>query len=150
MYTLTLPQKQHSERKTDFGLLKQTTSAFADLLHKQQYDELLQKDNTHTEDIERRVLFYLLSGNRELYGKHRHIYDFKHHGIKNCIREGGVDFSSGIKSLIRPGFNLYNGYIDDFTSPDQLFYHLDESNRILALNALDIRYINRHPKTTFT
>lgn len=121
------------------------TIAFADLLHKQRFDEFLQKDNTHTEDIERIALFYLLSGNRELYVKHRYIYDFEEHGIINCIQGEIVDFSSGMKSLIRLGFNLYNGYTDDFSSPSQLFYPLDESNRILAFNAINIRYIQGKP-----
>jgi hypothetical protein len=148
MDTLTLPQKQHRSSKTDSEIPTQTTPVFADLLHKQQYDEPLQKDNTYVGDIERMALFYLLSGNRELYGKHRYIYDFKEHGIKNCIQHGEADFSSGIKSLIRLGFNLYNGYTDDLISPNQLFYPLDESNRILALKAIDIRYISGLPETS--
>ncbi|WP_242877191.1 DUF6075 family protein, partial [Fusibacter sp. 3D3] len=86
------------------------------------------------------VLFYLISGNQDLYKKCDAIYDFKRHQIHLCLTEGSTDFSSGSTALIRLGFNLYNGYEDGETSPYHLFYRLDEPNRILAMSAINMRF----------
>ena len=110
-------------------------------LHKIQFQKLLEEDNTYPRDTERIALFYIISGNSDLYKKRTCIYDFKKHGIKNCLQNEDVDFSSSMKSLIRLGFNLYNGYTDNSTSPSSLFYSLDEDNQRLALNAILIRFI---------
>lgn len=110
-------------------------------LHKVQFQKLLEEDKTYPDDTERVALFYIISGNSDLYKKRSFIYDFKNHGIKQCLQTKEVDFSSGMKSLIRLGFNLYNGYTDDSTTPSSLFYNLDEDNRRLAWNAIAIRYI---------
>ena len=110
-------------------------------LHKIQFEKLLEEDNTYPRDTERNALFYIISGNSDLYKKRTFIYDFKNHGIKNCLQNEDVDFSSSMKSLIRLGFNLYNGYTDNSTSPSSLFYSLDEDNQRLALNAILIRFI---------
>jgi len=57
--------------------------------------------------VERIALFYRVAGNGDLYGKRSFIYDSKEHSIKSdCLRDETVDFSSGMKSLIRLGFNL--------------------------------------------
>lgn len=44
--------------------------------------ELLERDGTHRNDLERKALFFILSGNYDLYKKIDHIYDFKDHSIK--------------------------------------------------------------------
>ena len=110
-------------------------------LHKIQFQKLLTEDNTFPEDTERIALFYIISGNSDLYRKRSYIYDFKNHGIKECLQNADVDFSSGMRSLIRLGYNLYNGYTDNSTSPAALFYNLDDNNQKLALNAISIRFI---------
>lgn len=116
---------------------------FLTQLHKQRFQELLSEDNTYLGDVERIALFYIVAGNGDLYGKRSFIYDSKEHSIKrNCLRDETVDFSSGMKSLIRLGFNLYNDYTDDYISPVRLFYNLDQRNGRLALNAIDIRFIS--------
>jgi hypothetical protein len=115
--------------------------SFSTSIHKTQFQNLLKEDNTYPSDTERIALFYIISGNNDLYRKRSYIYDFRNHGIKKCLQNDGVDFSSGMKSLIRLGFNLYNGYEDNSTSPASLFYSLDEDNRIIALNAISIRFI---------
>lgn len=114
---------------------------FANSLHETSFLKLLKEDATHPGDRERIALFYIMSGHSDLYRKRSFVYNFKEHSIINCFENGGVDFSSGIKSLIRLGFNLYNGYMDDSTSPATLFYNLDDENRELALNAISIRFI---------
>lgn len=110
-------------------------------IHKIQFEKLLEEDNTYPGDKERMALFYIISGNSDLYGKRALIYDFKDHCIKRCLQNEDIDFSSSMISLIRLGFNLYNGYTDHSTSPTSLFYNLDEDNQILALNAISIRFI---------
>lgn len=107
---------------------------------KVRYEELLGRDGTHPEDTERIALFYLISGNSDLYRKCSYIYDFKNHQIRDCLLGHEVDFSSSCKSLIRLGFNLYNGYNDEVTSPYYLLHHLDSGNRTLAMNAMAIRF----------
>lgn len=79
-------------------------------LHKRQFQNLLAEDDTFPGDTERIALFYIISGNSDLYRKRSYIYDFKKHSIKKCLQNEEVDFSSSMKSLIRLGFNLYNGY----------------------------------------
>ncbi|MGV8147045.1 MAG: DUF6075 family protein [Alkaliphilus sp.] len=114
---------------------------FLNDIHMNRYEEMIQEDNTYPKDIERQALFYILSGNSDLYTKKNHIYDFEDHSIKlDCLNNETVDFSSSSKALIRLGFNLYNGYTDNHTSPCNLFYSLDEDNYNLAINGTDIRF----------
>ncbi|NMA65615.1 MAG: hypothetical protein GX957_05150 [Clostridiaceae bacterium] len=108
--------------------------------HKEWYDQLLKEDGTHPDDRERMALFFVISGNRDLYQKRSFIYDFKKHHILDCLSNREVDFSSGSKALIRLGFNLYNGYSDEESSPFSLMCHLDGENRKLALDAISIRF----------
>jgi len=109
--------------------------------HKERFKELLQSDNTYREDVERRSLFYILSGNEDLFRKKNHIYDFKDHSIEpDCLDSENVDFSTSSKALIRLGFNLYNSYSDDSTSPIDILYSLDGNNYNLAMNGMDIRF----------
>jgi hypothetical protein len=107
---------------------------------KEWYDQLLKEDGTHPDDRERMALFFVISGNRDLYQKRSFIYNFKKHHILDCLSSQEVDFSSGSKALIRLGFNLYNGYKDEYSSPFSLMYHLDGENRRLALDAIAIRF----------
>jgi len=43
-------------------------------------------------------------------------------------------------AMIRLGFNLYNGYRDDYTTPLDMFGCLDERNRFWADNAIRLRF----------
>ncbi|GAU78644.1 DUF6075 family protein [Fusibacter sp. 3D3] len=113
---------------------------FLSMEHLNRYENLIRKDRMSHQDAERSVLFYLISGNQDLYKKCDAIYDFKRHQIHLCLTEGSTDFSSGSTALIRLGFNLYNGYEDGETSPYHLFYRLDEPNRILAMSAINMRF----------
>jgi hypothetical protein len=109
--------------------------------HIKRFKELLQSDNANREDVERRSLFYILSGNGDLYLKRNHIYDFKDHSIEpDCLDSKKVDFSTSSKALIRLGFNLYNSYSDNSTSPVDILYSLDGNNYNLAMNGMDIRF----------
>jgi hypothetical protein len=55
-----LSQKQQKDNKAGCVQLKQAVPAFADLLHKQLFNKLIEKDHTDAEDIERIVLFYFI------------------------------------------------------------------------------------------
>jgi len=91
---------------------------FLNTEHENKLIELIQRDGIHPKDKERISLFYILSGNADLFVKSGFIYDFKNHQIEpECLVNGGVDFCSSSRALIRLGYNLYNGYQDDMTTP---------------------------------
>ena len=108
--------------------------------HWKGFDCLMHNDQTSWDDKERISLFYIIAGSDDLYSKHSYIYDFKEHAIKLCIDSGEVDFSSGMRALIRLGFNLYNGYRDSYSTPIDIFCNLDSNNLLLAHNAVRIRF----------
>ncbi len=60
-------------------------SNFLSRKHMEYYLDLVMEDHMHTEDMERASLFYIISGNDELYRKRRFIYDPKDHSIKRCL-----------------------------------------------------------------
>ncbi|MCT4563501.1 MAG: DUF6075 family protein [Maledivibacter sp.] len=109
--------------------------------HQQRFMHLVAEDGMHPKDVERQVLFYILSGNHDLYQKRHSIYDFSEHMISSeCLTASEVDFSTSSKALIRLGFNLYNGYTDMGISPLDIYYSLDEANYILAQESMNIRF----------
>lgn len=109
--------------------------------HALRFRELIKEDNTHPKDSERHALFYIIAGNDDLYKKRNFIYDFKDNSINpECLTDGRAGFSSSSKALIRLGFNLYNNYKDEYISPMDIFYSLDDENYGLALKAIDIRF----------
>ncbi|MBN2852621.1 MAG: hypothetical protein JXQ23_07795 [Clostridia bacterium] len=113
---------------------------FLNTEHENKLIELIQRDGTHPKDKERISLFYILSGNADLFVKSGFIYDFKNHQIEpECLVNGSVDFCSSSRALIRLGYNLYNGYQDDMTTPLDILSGLDVDNYLLAMESLDIR-----------
>jgi hypothetical protein len=99
----------------------------------------------HDHDWERIVLFYIISGNEDLYVKKKAIYDFFDNKIMpECLMTDKVDLCSSSKALIRLGFNLYNGYIDSYTNPLFLLYGLDSKNLFIAYQAILLRFQGRH------
>lgn len=108
--------------------------------HKKRFIDMVIEDEMSLTDLERTSLFYILSGNEDLYKKRRSIYNYYEHSIYNCFDENTVDFSSGICSLIKLGFNLYNGWCDKYTTPLSLLGGLDKNNLRLASNAIMIRF----------
>lgn len=109
--------------------------------HAVNFNELIQKDNTHPRDTERYSLFYIIAGNEDLFRKRKFLYDFESNGIKvNCLDDGNVDISSSAKALVRLAFNLFNRYEDKYTTPIDIFYSLDDKNYSIAMNSIDIRF----------
>jgi len=111
--------------------------------HERRFQYLIEEDHTCASDKERQSLFYILAGNRDLYEKRRFVYDSQEHCIIPRLRQRGkgVDFSSGIKALVHLGFNLYNGRNQKDASVWDIFSSLDEENRKLAWNAIQIRFM---------
>lgn len=101
-------------------------------------NQLMEKDNTHKEDIEREVLFSIIAGNDDLYRKVNSIYNFKSHSINSeCLEDGTVDFCSSSRRFVKLAFNLYNGYPADVLDT---FCGLDDDNFNLALRVLKLRF----------
>lgn len=113
---------------------------FFDPGHKERFFRMVAEDGMSPHDSERTSLFYLIAGNDDLYRKRKFIYDPEGHCICACLDNPGVDFSSGARALIRLGFNLYNGYKDNYTAPLDLFWNLDSGNRLLAYHAIWLRF----------
>ncbi|MFA9379334.1 MAG: DUF6075 family protein [Lachnotalea sp.] len=111
--------------------------------HERKFYQLVAEDNASVYDIERQSLFYIMAGNIDLYQKKKHIYDCNNHCIIRCLgqEEQKVDLSSGAKSLVQLGFNLYNGENQNESSVWDIFASLDNENRILALNAIKLRFL---------
>lgn len=109
--------------------------------HKNMYLKLVKNANIDPNDIERKVLFYIISGNSDLLKKKASVYDFNEGFINfDCLDSTTVDFCSSSKALIRLGFNLYNGYADDYTNPVDILGKLDSNNYLIANRAINIRF----------
>lgn len=109
----------------------------------ERFKELLLQAKLKYKDKERQSLFYVLSGNDDLYKQVDKIYDFEKQQL-NCINENGeVDLedifvSSSSNALLKLGLELYNQ--STAISVNQLFRNLDDNNAKLAINAIKIRY----------
>jgi hypothetical protein len=118
---------------------------FIDSFHRAKYEKLAAVAGLRDYDLERMALFYIISGNEDLYVKKKAIYDFFDNSIMpECLTAGNVDFCSSSKALIRLGFNLYNGYCDYETNPLFLLYGLDSKNLFIAYQAILLRLQGRH------
>ena len=107
-------------------------------MHTDNYTELLIKDKTAENDVERKSLFLIFSTD-DLFGKVTHLYDFKEHSIKpQSLKNGEVDLSSSSRKLVMAAFNLYNGhYKADLCDT---FASLDDENFNLVIQAIKIRF----------
>jgi hypothetical protein len=92
-------------------------------------------------DNERISLFYIISGNEDLFRKKHVLYDFFNNRlIFKSFDSTDTDFCSSSKSLIRLALNLFNGYLDNLTSPLHILASLGSDNYILAINAIKLRF----------
>ena len=107
-------------------------------MHTDNYTELLIKDKTAENDVERKSLFLIFSTD-DLFGKVTHLYDFKEHSIKpQSLKNGEVDLSISSRKLVMAAFNLYNGhYKADLCDT---FAGLDDENFDLMIQAIKIRF----------
>ena len=117
---------------------------FINNIHKTNFKKLLNRTKINVCDSERISLFYIISGNDDLFNKKSIIYNFVDNNIKFYSFEYiNEDFCSSSKSLIRLGANLYNGYSDSYIDPLNLLGYLDYNNYKLAINAIQLRFENR-------
>jgi hypothetical protein len=118
---------------------------FLNNLHEYHYRQLLKLSNLHPCDREKKSLFYVLSGNSDLFTKKNYFYDFnKNYLIFTTFEKSNLDLCSSSKALLRLALNLFNGYCDELTNPLNLFFSLGNQNYNLAVNAILIRFGNFH------
>lgn len=113
---------------------------FINNTHKEKFLYLNRISNIHENDIERISLFYIISGNEKLHEKRDLIYDFDENTIKTeCLYSDNTELTPSLKTLIRMGFNLYNGYVDEKMNLLWMLALLDSHNFTLLMHAIFLR-----------
>lgn len=120
---------------------------FLNTEHEQLYNEYLRRDGTHSGDLEREALFYVLSGCKDLISKGIHrIYDFSEHMLQFSPDEETMEkyleqfcLCSSSSALLRLACNLYNSLYPS-KSVNDTFNQLDSDNKRLAFNGVKIRF----------
>lgn len=119
---------------------------FANDVHKERFNQLVQKAKINQGDVERKALFFILSGNNDLFSQVNKIYDFEENWIYETEENEdgdryipGVLTSSGTKKLLNLGLQLYNSGLNKQSVMDT-FSGLDSNNFKLAINAIQIRF----------
>ena len=108
--------------------------------HKRQFEQLIRADGTADWDIERRSMFYIISGNQELFMHADDIYNFSGRHLRSRYMKKLAFLCSSSLCLLRLSVNLYNGTGRYGTDPHCIFSTLDRRNRTLAVNAISMRY----------
>jgi hypothetical protein len=115
--------------------------------HVNLFNEYIRRDGTHSQDRERKALFFILSGNPDLISKGiNRIYDFQDHHMKFSPDEETMEkyleqfaLCSSSSSLLRLACNLYNNLYPS-KSVNDTFSSLGEDNIHLAITAIMIRF----------
>jgi len=111
--------------------------------HKKQYERFLEMDRTHEQDRERKALFFILAGSKDLTSKGiENFYDFSEHMMKfhpEELQEVTGKFCSSSRALLHLAVNLYNDSYESLSFTDT-FRNLDSENYRLALEAIKIRF----------
>ncbi|WP_251553970.1 DUF6075 family protein [Neobacillus muris] len=105
--------------------------------HEGNFRKLLQWDGTNVSDLERKAMFFIFAGNEEILKRIEMFYDFEERVIQTEITDNIAYLSSGARSLVLLGFNLFNNF--PCGTVMDLFRSLDEQNCELALNGIRIR-----------
>ena len=114
--------------------------------HKERFNKCIEQDRTYEYDFERKSLFYILTGNDDLYRRIEDIYDFDDRSINlDVILNKSHELSSAARKMLSLGLNLYNNFkYIDFDLSDystlELFSGLDKYNFELCIRALRIRF----------
>ena len=119
---------------------------FLNEVHKERFNQLVQKAKINQGDTERKALFYILSGNDDLFSQVNKIYCFEENWIADTEESEngdryipGILTSSGSKKLLNLGLQLYNSSQNKQSVMDT-FAGLDSNNFELAINAIKIRF----------
>lgn len=115
--------------------------------HEKRFIDYCHRAHVHPEDRERKALFYILAGCSDLVSKGiNRIYNFQENIVKfspvpEQMEEDfqQFNFCSSSHALIRLALNLYNSTYESLSVADT-FYNLDNNHRILAINAMLIRF----------
>ena len=114
--------------------------------HKERFNKCIEQDGTYEYDFERKSLFYILTGNDDLYIRIENIYNFNDRSINfEVILNKSHELSSAARKMLSLGLNLYNNFkYRDFDLSDystlELFSGLDKDNFELCIRALRIRF----------
>ena len=98
-------------------------------------------------DKENAAILYVIASNEKLYNEYRDIMDLGNNEI-NIEKVDNNYYSSSEKALLRLAVNLFNGYTGRTEEESKEFCinnimnKLDERNRIIAMNAIKIRYVD--------
>jgi hypothetical protein len=107
--------------------------------HKEQYGSILDK-TCYPHDRERTAMFYIIAGNRDLFPHINSIYDFNNEELKIDSKLGKLKvLCSSSKALLKLALNLYNS-AHSKQSVYETFYCLDNDNKLLACEAIKIRF----------
>lgn len=109
---------------------------FLNVEHKQRFEELIDRADVKNGDYERGALFYILSGNSDLYCQINKLYDFDNNWI---ITGHEADLTGSTEKLVALAHNLCNGTKIEYSFLDT-FSSLDDNNFKLAINAIRVRF----------
>ncbi|MCQ2511233.1 MAG: DUF6075 family protein [Lachnospiraceae bacterium] len=113
---------------------------FGDEKHEQRFYTMLTHDQTSSGDREREAMFFIISGNQELYEHSTLIYNYQAHRLRpNALNK--LDYMcSSSKKLLRLALHLYNNCNLIELTPYSLLNNLDSENLSLALNGMLLRF----------
>ena len=116
--------------------------------HEKRFNELLERDRTADNDLERKSLFFIISGSDTLFINVNELYSFKERNIhiEEFIKDN-LDIDINNKKLLYLGFQLYNNFkfsyfdtdIKDYSILDILSYQAVEDYE-LCMNAINLRF----------
>lgn len=115
--------------------------------HKARFIDYCNRAHIHSGDVERKALFYILAGCNDLVTKGiNRMYDFQENIVKFSPVPEQMEkdfqpfsFCSSSHALLKLALNLYNSGYESLSIADT-FYNLDNNHRILAINAMLIRF----------
>lgn len=104
---------------------------------KERFNELIARDNTRDNDIERKALFTIFAESDELYRSVDDLYDFEDHFINlDYSKEVNLSYSSNL--LVKIAFNLYSS--DNEANLTKTFDGLSSEDYIIALKGMAVRF----------
>lgn len=113
---------------------------FCDEKHAERFYTMLTYDRTRSGDRERESMFFIISGNQELYEHSSLIYNYQTHRLRPNGLNKLDHMCSSSKKLLRLSLHLYNSCTLSELTPYSLLNNLDSENLNLALNGMLIRF----------